>query len=180
MIIRKLRLQRGWSQEQLAEISGVSTRTIQRIERGRKASLESLKCLAAVFETDFNTLREDNDMPDQTLTEKDREALDKMQILIAGQQGRFADDGVSEKEREAMEYVRDIKGFYANLFSYLVIMILLLIINLVTGPGYFWVVWPALGWGIGLIAHGAAVFEWFSPLGADWERRQIEKRLRRK
>ena len=34
MIVRKLRLQRGWSQEQLAEMSGLSTRTIQRIERG--------------------------------------------------------------------------------------------------------------------------------------------------
>lgn len=78
MIIRKLRLQRGWSQEQLAGISGVSTRTIQRIERGRNASLESLKCLAAVFETDFNTLREDTEMPTGTLTEKDREALDQL------------------------------------------------------------------------------------------------------
>ena len=33
MLIQKLRLQRGWSQEQLAELSGLSVRTIQRIER---------------------------------------------------------------------------------------------------------------------------------------------------
>lgn len=38
MIIRKLRLQRGWSQEQLAELTGLSTRTIQRIERGQPCS----------------------------------------------------------------------------------------------------------------------------------------------
>ncbi len=50
MIVHKLRLQRGWSQEQLAEFSGLSVRTIQRIEKGQKASLESLKSLAAVFE----------------------------------------------------------------------------------------------------------------------------------
>jgi len=43
MIVRKLRLQRSWSQEYLADLSGLSTRTIQRIERGQKASPESLK-----------------------------------------------------------------------------------------------------------------------------------------
>jgi len=34
MLVRKLRLQRGWSQEHLAELVGVSVRTVQRIERG--------------------------------------------------------------------------------------------------------------------------------------------------
>jgi DNA-binding XRE family transcriptional regulator len=35
MIVQKLRIQRGWSQEQLAELTGLRARTIQRIERGR-------------------------------------------------------------------------------------------------------------------------------------------------
>ena len=35
MLIQKLRLQRGWSQEQLAVLSGLSVRTIQRLERGK-------------------------------------------------------------------------------------------------------------------------------------------------
>lgn len=48
--IKKLRLERHWSQEQLAEMSGLSVRTIQRIENGENAGLESLKALAAVFE----------------------------------------------------------------------------------------------------------------------------------
>lgn len=34
MNIQKLRLQRGWSQQQRAELSGLSSRTIQRIENG--------------------------------------------------------------------------------------------------------------------------------------------------
>jgi len=45
MLIQKLRLQHGWSQQQLAELSGISVRTIQRIERGQPASTESLKSL---------------------------------------------------------------------------------------------------------------------------------------
>ena len=48
--IKKLRLERHWSQDQLSEMSGLSIRTIQRIENGENASLESLKSLAAVFE----------------------------------------------------------------------------------------------------------------------------------
>lgn len=42
MLVQKLRLQRSWSQEQLAAVSGLSVRTIQRIERGQSASLETL------------------------------------------------------------------------------------------------------------------------------------------
>ena len=44
MIIRKLRLERSWSQQQLAEYSGLSIRTIQRLEKGRVPSEESAKC----------------------------------------------------------------------------------------------------------------------------------------
>lgn len=55
MNIQKLRLQRGWSQQQLAELSGLSSRTIQRIENGQLASAEALKSLASVFEIDFTT-----------------------------------------------------------------------------------------------------------------------------
>jgi transcriptional regulator with XRE-family HTH domain len=58
MLIQKLRLQRGWSQEQLAELSGLSVRTIQRIERGQPASVESLKSLGAAFQIDFSDLKE--------------------------------------------------------------------------------------------------------------------------
>ncbi len=61
MIIRKLRLRSGWSQDQLAELSGLSIRTIQRIERGQKPSLESLKSLAAVFEMNVSDLQQESE-----------------------------------------------------------------------------------------------------------------------
>jgi transcriptional regulator with XRE-family HTH domain len=48
--IKEMRLERHWSQDQLSEMSGLSIRTIQRIENGENAGLESLKSLAAVFE----------------------------------------------------------------------------------------------------------------------------------
>ncbi len=59
-MIKNIRISKGWSQEQLAQFSGLSVRTIQRIERGHNAGLESLKCIAAVFEMDISNLQKDN------------------------------------------------------------------------------------------------------------------------
>ena len=58
MTLQDRRTAQGWTQEQLAEHAGLSVRTIQRIERGAPATLETLKCLAAVFETTVSTLVE--------------------------------------------------------------------------------------------------------------------------
>lgn len=59
MIVKKLRDKNEWSQEQLAEYSGLNVRTIQRVESGQKASIETLKCLASVFEVDISKLTEE-------------------------------------------------------------------------------------------------------------------------
>lgn len=48
-VVRHLRLARGWSQEQLALASGLSLRTIQRVEADGSASLGTKVCLAATF-----------------------------------------------------------------------------------------------------------------------------------
>ena len=69
MVLKKMREKRNWSQEQLAEMSGLSVRTIQRIEAGNKASLESLKSLASVFEVNVSTLEQEITVIDKT-TEK--------------------------------------------------------------------------------------------------------------
>jgi hypothetical protein len=49
------------------------------------------------------------------------------------------------------------KGFWAHATSYVLVMAMLVVIWLLTTPGgYFWPVWPMLGWGIGLASHGFA------------------------
>lgn len=154
MLIQKLRLQRGWSQEQLAELSGLSVRTIQRLERGQTASVESLKALASVFEIDFSSLKEpDMDAP-QTANIRNDEAL-------------------------ALAHVRKIKAFYLHLAQYVVIVGALAIVNLLTVPQYLWVGWVAFGWGIGVVAHGLRVFDKAPFFNGAWERRQVEKYLGR-
>ena len=59
MILKQLRIGRHLSQEQLAQMSGLNVRTIQRIESGHNASIESLKCLASALEVDIETLNQE-------------------------------------------------------------------------------------------------------------------------
>ena len=155
MLIQKLRLQRGWSQQQLAELSGLNVRTIQRIEKGQEPSVESLKSLAAVFNVEFSTLKE---------------------------QGM--DNAVSEtqsaEEILAFNQVRKLKGFYIHLAQYVLVVALLAVINALTTPNHWWVQWVVMGWGIGVFFHWLQISERFSLFGSKWEKEQVEKRLGRK
>ena len=56
MLIRKLREDRGISQEQLAEATQLSLRTIQRVEAGHRVSYASLRALAATFDINVDLL----------------------------------------------------------------------------------------------------------------------------
>lgn len=56
-LIKQWRLAKAWSQSDLAAASGLSLRTIQRLEQGGgSASMETTKALAAVFDTSINQL----------------------------------------------------------------------------------------------------------------------------
>lgn len=52
MSLREARRRRGWSQEQLADASGVSVRTVQRVEGGRPAGLATTVALAEALGVD--------------------------------------------------------------------------------------------------------------------------------
>src|ERR1044072_4756219 len=98
LTIRKLRLQRGWTQDRLAEFAGLSVRSVQRIERGARPSLESLKSLAAVLEVDVATLN-------------------------PGDPPMIPDTLATEDELEAIEYVKGIREFFMHLFIYAVFVV---------------------------------------------------------
>lgn len=155
MLIQKLRLRHGWSQEQLAHLSGLSVRTIQRIENGQTPSIESLKSLASVFEMDFSELR-DNDM---TLADQAT--------------------GITQDEELALNQVRQIKRFYLRVVQSCVFIAILAAINLTLTPNYLWFLWVALFWGVALAFKGLRVFDKIPFLSADWEKRQVERRLGR-
>jgi transcriptional regulator with XRE-family HTH domain len=54
--VRTMRLENGWTQEQFAELCGLSVRTIQRLEKTGTASLETTNALAAVLHTERREL----------------------------------------------------------------------------------------------------------------------------
>jgi transcriptional regulator with XRE-family HTH domain len=163
LLIQKLRLQRGWSQEQLAEVTGLSVRTIQRIERGQTPSAESLKALAAVLEVNFGALREAH-----------------MTSPATPAATPSVNPDVSADEALALARVRKIKAFYMHVVQYVLIIGFLAVVNLLSYPRYLWFVWAALGWGLGLAMHGLRVFDKIPFLNADWEKRTVEKYLGRK
>ena len=170
MLVQKLRLQRGWSQEQLAELSGLSVRTIQRIERGLPASNETLKSLASVFEIDFSTLQATQE-PVMNAT---------IHQTFPANSNPNPNVNVSPDEEAALRHVRKIRGFYGHLAQYVIVISGLVILNLFTSPKYFWAIWPAMGWGLGVLFHGIRVFGKSPFMNADWEKRQVEKYLGRK
>lgn len=165
MLVQKLRLQKGWSQQQLADLSGLSVRTVQRIEQGQSASVESLKSLAAVFEIDFSTLQESD------MSTSNPNATPQADPLGHPQQG--ADEAL------ALHHVRKLKGLYTHLIRYALVVGALAIFNLWRHPDRLWFLWVAAGWGIGVLFHAIRVLDW-GPFGPAWEKAQVEKRLGRK
>ena len=120
MNIQQRRLEKGWSQEELARHSGLSTRTIQRIEGGQKAGLESLKCLAAVFETSISDLMqeqtmtspEQGDQPKQPMINKiERDAIEFAQSLLTEPKKGQA-DSLSKIERDAIAYAKKLLSMF--------------------------------------------------------------------
>ena len=75
--------------------------------------------------------------------------------------------------QKAKNRVEEIRGFYIHFLCFILVNALLLVLNLLTSPGYLWFLWALLGWGIGLILHAITTFGglW----GKSWEDRKIQE-----
>jgi hypothetical protein len=87
------------------------------------------------------------------------------------------ENNYQEEERyyKARKRVEEIKGFYGNLISYVIVNVGLMVINLLTSPAHLWFFWPMLGWGIGVLFHGMKVFNYMPFFGKDWEEKKIKE-----
>ena len=74
---------------------------------------------------------------------------------------------------KAKKRVEEIKGFYGNIISYIVVIPFLIFINYRTSWGFQWFWFPALGWGMGIVFHAFGVFGY----GKNWEERKIQEIL---
>lgn len=178
MMIKELRLERGWSQEELAECLGLSVRTVQRLENGQTPGLESAKALAAVFNkevVDFLPLPTPEETPMPNPVTPSSQPVPELDEEL-----RRAVMREEREEREARRYVTELKAFYGHVAMFAIVMPFLVILNLWTSPDYYWFFWPLLGWMMGLAGHAAFTFDLGSIFGkSDWEAEAYQKKLER-
>ncbi|WP_350288100.1 2TM domain-containing protein [uncultured Croceitalea sp.] len=79
-----------------------------------------------------------------------------------------------DKYQKAKKRVEEIKGFYSNLITYLIVIPLLGYLNYRT-TDFPWAIFPAVGWGLGLLFHGICAFGFNPLLGKNWEERKIKE-----
>jgi transcriptional regulator with XRE-family HTH domain len=164
VLVRKLRLQRGWTQDQVAEMAGVSVRTIQRLERGDPPSLETAKALASVFEVQLSSFHHE-----------DPAMMHSPDSLRPAAAARNAE--ITPEETAALVYAKRVKEFYQGIFVYVFLAVIFFATFGFHEPVVYWAFGGA---GIGLVVHGLLAFEKIRLPSGDWEKRIAEKRLGRK
>ena len=81
-----------------------------------------------------------------------------------------------EKYLASKAHVASLKGFYIHLTVFIAVMSGLVAVDYAKG-GSWWVQWPLIGWGIGLLAHAYHVFSAKNKSGDDWEERKIKETM---
>ena len=79
-----------------------------------------------------------------------------------------------ERQKKAERRFGHVLGFYIHGAVFFGVMTVLILVNVLTKTEW-WVQWPLIGWGIGVIAHGLLVFGPFSRAFVAWRARKIEE-----
>ena len=82
-------------------------------------------------------------------------------------------------EELARSRVRRLRGFYIHVTTFAVVLGGIALINWLVTPTFWWVVFPAIAWGIGLAIHGLSVSLEDSLLGAEWEENKTRQLMGR-
>jgi hypothetical protein len=83
----------------------------------------------------------------------------------------------TDLREQAVERLKKKRDFRGHVFMYVLVNTMLVVIWAVTGSGFFWPIFPILGWGIGVAANAWDVY-WRRPISEDEIQREAE-RLRR-
>ncbi len=126
LCIRLFREVRQWSQEQLAEISGLNVRTIQRVEQGQAASLDTRRALAVAFEfEDVDALNKPFSIPTEEELKAQKEKFDAEHVtltalpLTTGKQlAKLAEAHMMDMSEPGFELSRQADETFAELVDY--------------------------------------------------------------
>lgn len=129
--VRRLRTERAWSQERLAEAAGLTPRTIQRLERDGKASPETRLALASAFAVDVTVLGAEGAAPE----------------------AEGATDGAPPPRSSAW------KGLPGHAWAWAIMAVVFVFLDLKPDGSLDWAYYPILGWGIGVFFSARKAFQ---------------------
>jgi hypothetical protein len=84
-----------------------------------------------------------------------------------------------DRVENARRRVRRLRDFYIHVAIYVVVIGGFALLNLAINPTFWWVVYPAVAWGVGLAAHGVSVLFEDNLFGSEWEARKTRDLLER-
>lgn len=125
-LIKLFREMRQWSQEQLAAISGLNVRTIQRVEQGEPASLDTRRAVAQAFNfEDIDALSKPYTIPTVEEIKAAKETFERENVtltatpLTTGKQlAKLAESSTMDLSEPAFELTREQDEAFAALIDY--------------------------------------------------------------
>lgn len=126
VLVKLYRELRKWSQEQLAEIAGLSSRTVQRVEEGLPASTDTRRALARAFDIeDIDVFNKAYAIPTAEQIAKEKARFEKERLTLKGkcissgkQLGRLVESASASMFTEAAEMESTSDEIYARLTDY--------------------------------------------------------------
>jgi 2TM domain len=86
----------------------------------------------------------------------------------------------TESLEEARRYVRRKRIFYGVFAIWIALCVMWFVIDMTDDSSSTWFYWPMLGTGIAVAVTGIVLLGLGEIFGVDWERREIDKYLRRR
>ena len=112
-LIRTFRELRQWSQETLAALSGLSVRTIQRVEKGEPSDLDTRRALAGAFDSeDLDLFNKPWNIPTPEELKSAQEEFEREHLILGGELGlrRCQRHASLHRRRQVADVVLDDPG----------------------------------------------------------------------
>ena len=152
--VRARRNKLGLSQKELAKKIGVSQGTIGQLESGRNNRTKYIYQLATALAVDVQWLLDGN-----------QAALDETGKKVNSNNSGF----VSFPDVPIQ--------FYRNFICYITVNAFLIILNAVYTPEFWWVVFPAFFWGIGIVKDFLKAFVFANLYTEEYRERKIAQEM---
>jgi transcriptional regulator with XRE-family HTH domain len=157
--VKSLRLKKCWSQEELAQLSDLNVRTIQRVEKGQSVGTETLKALAAVFEISTDELVRVIESEKHTLLKEEEHTSE-----------------TQSQQNKAIEKIKSIKYLYALSALLIAVFVFLMLPNYNEGENLGSLIVVFLSFCMIIAGYAFIVFQ---PFGEEWEKEKVSQILER-